>query len=398
MHKVASKELTTGEQLDLNPDDFKNYIAPLNNVTPEEIAQQFRIDVAEFIEHTFRPGTNQSLLIVGKKAGHLFQSFFRRFFEKGYGLTTIKNLKDNAFWTSGDIPKTVSLLTDCINSGNEILTIAKHVKFEGCKIDKIYSYASKIEGLAKLKKEEMIAGTPIISAHELEQNQSEIFLRRLQAYYQSWLEPVDIDHSYDIYRLPFNLTHDVFRSIIDSGCQNASGRSDIHFEPDENLYLPSNMTSMSMDLGDITVLKNIEFGNRLELLASKVEFDFPQLRAKAQFDTSGTQFCLMGCFPQVNLSPWVLGSQRNCSIRRDTKCYHDIIKSRIPIERRWKLVCPLCIENFVARLILDQIEKDMTTLFPTTKTGDNKPGEGAISVQKYNPIERQYSWQRVTPS
>jgi hypothetical protein len=151
------------------------------------------------------------------------------------------------------------------------------------------------------------------------------------------------------------------------------------------------MTSMSMDLGDIPALKNIEFGNKLEPLASKVEFDFLQLRVKARFDVSGTQFCLMGCFPPVNLSPWVLGSERNCSIKKDTKCYHEIITSRIPIGQRWKLVCPLCIENFVARLTLDQIEKDMTTLFPTTKTGNNKPREDAISVQKYNPIERLYS-------
>lgn len=381
--------------MDLNPDDFKNYIAPLNNLTTEEIIQQFRIDLAEFTEHTFEPGTNQSLLIVGRKAGHLFQSFFRRLLEKGYSLIFIRNLKDDAFWTSGKIPKTVSLLTDCINSGNEILTIAKYVKSKGCKIDKIYSYASKTDGLVRLKKEKTIAEVTIISAHELEQNKSESFLRRLQAYYQSWLEPMDIDHSYDTYRLPFHLTFDVFRSIIDSGCQNALGRSDIHFEPDKNLYLPSNMTSMSMDLGDIVALKSIEFGDKLEPLASKVEFDFPQLRVKAQFDTSGTQFCLMGCFPPVNLSRWVLGSKRNCRIKKDTKCYHDIIKSRIPIERRWKLVCPLCIENFVARLILDQIEKDMTTLFPTTKTGDNKPGEDAISVQKYNPIERPYTWQSV---
>lgn len=384
--------------MDLNPNDFKNYVALLNGVAPEEIIQQFRVAIADFTERTLESGKNQSLLIVGRKAAHLFQTVFRRLLEKGYSLTFIRNLKNNAFWTSGDIPKTVSLLTDCINSGDEILNVAEFVNFEGCNIDKVFSYASKIDGLARLKREEPTAQLTIVSAHELDQSNSEGFFRRLQAYYQSWLEPMDADHSYDAYRLPFPLNPENFLSIIDSGCQNALGRSDIHFCRDDDLYLPSNMMSMSMDLGDIAQIRNAEILTRIQPLLARIKFDFPQLRVKVQFDPSGTQFCIIGCFSPVELPSWVFGSKECCSFTKETRCYHDIIRSEIPVEDRWVLVCPLCVENYVARLILDQVEKHVTTLFPTTETKDIKLGANAISVQKYNPIERPYLWRNVEPT
>jgi hypothetical protein len=51
----------------------------------------------------------------------------------------------------------------------------------------------------------------------------------------------------------------------------------------------------------------------------------------------------------------------------------------MPLERRWKMLCPLCVENYIERSVLDKINEVIAPILSE---------KGGLTVQKNNPVQR----------
>jgi hypothetical protein len=87
----------------------------------------------------------------------------------------------------------------------------------------------------------------------------------------------------------------------------------------------------------------------------------------------------MACFPVKSLKRKATDPVKGCDFCKLSQCYIKLVKCQISKALRWKLLCPLCIENYVERSILNKINAFVTESFID---------KGKYTVQRYDPLER----------
>jgi len=291
------------------PTNFDEYTASLKEHKPEDIKKQTLVELASFIEKQIKVESNQTLLIVGRKAGLLFQPFLSRLIDKGYSPTLIRRL-NGAFWTKGIVSKHVSLLADCINTGEEILYVVKNMLGTGHFVDKIYCYASNGNTITELKKDETFAKIPLLIEHILNSTESQDFFKRIQVYYQSLLDPIDSDHAYDIYHIGVSLNSRYIQKVVGAACQKVLGKKNFEFQEDQGLYLPKNVKSFSLDLSDIRS-DCTKLSAKAQDFVDLLDFYYPFIRLKICSEIDYTRFSIMSCFPIESIGHGMIKANKN---------------------------------------------------------------------------------------
>jgi hypothetical protein len=357
---------------------FDEFIKELKKTSPEEIIQWTKDDVKAFVENSIKPEFNQTLLVIEKKAKLLFEPSMHRFMEKGFSPAFIRACHE-VVWIRGSIGNKISIIADCINTGDEIILVADHITLMGCTIDKIYCYVFNEEATKKLKANKSTKNVPIVSAHNLKLGDSTDIFGKLRILYISLPDPMDIDHSYDIYRGDFSLKPPELKNVLETCCREALGIEDLSFQDDEHLILPKRMQSMRMDIKNPRII-NAGSNSRLRKMLDSIDFDYANLKLKAFYEDSRLQFSLIGCFPLRNLHKKETYPQDGCQFFEKNQCYINIIQCRISKVLRWKIICPLCIANYVERIILNQISARFIA---------SLKDKGPVIVEKHDPVERQ---------
>ena len=245
-------------------------------------------------------------------------------------------------------------------------------------IDRVYCYALNSDAVDKLKSDPITSNIPIISAHTLTNTKSKDFFKNVQVYYRSRLPPIDSDHAYDIYRLGVTCNPKMIHEVVESGVQIVLGIKN-RFYYDQNSWLPKGMTSMNLDVSNIDS-NTTTLSPKVKDLLDIIEYDFPYFRLKIVCEKAGMRFSLMGCFPIRKLTGRDVKRDGACDICGNSGCYTQLIRSNLPRRQHWKLLCPLCIENYVERSILNKISGYITKVLALKQL--------PFSMQRFDPIER----------
>jgi hypothetical protein len=365
---------------------FDEYIKHLKQQKAEEIIQQIKDDVKAFVEREIKadkPDTKETMLIIEKKAKLLFEPSLGRIIEKGYSPAYVRACHDITF-TRGTLTPTMSLLADCINTGDEIKKIVKGRAANNQTINRIYCYILNNEGLEKLRADPATEKIPIIYGHILKNgeaakiiNTSDDIFGKLKILYNSLPDPMDIDHCYDVYHGNSSLSFTDLKTRLEQCCQNAFGIADLTFSDDDFMIVPKGMHSMRMNLNP----KSIGCPNptTLMLLQTK-KFDHANLKLKTYHQEGRLQFSLIGCFPLGELRRKDVNPNHGCPVCEEQKCYQYLTKFQKTVSKdlRWKSMCPLCIANYVERTLLNEVSKSFLASL------DGKQ----MIVEGHDPLER----------
>ncbi|MGO8805644.1 MAG: hypothetical protein ACLQO7_03425 [Candidatus Bathyarchaeia archaeon] len=363
------------------PTSIEDFKAPLKGLNPDVICEEIKANVSAFIEKEIKAKSNETLLLLGRKSSLLFQTVYQRASEKGYSVAILRRLND-ANWTKGVVTENVSLLADCINTGDEVRYAVKDTLKKGRKINGIYCYACNSETLEKLKADQTFKDIPINVAFVLESNNSQDFFRKVQVYYQSLLHPIDSDHAYDIYQPGSTLGPKVIQKIVQLACREILGAPELYFDDDPTLFLPKNMSSMSLDISSFDSNKST-LSSKMKDFMDLLDFDYPFIKLKTQAEKGRTRFSIMSCFPLASLDITTLKNKKDCIVVGKAQCFSEIVTCNLSRETKDTVLCPLCVANYVERSLLNQISSYVISHIPPWK------GIFGIIPQKYDPIERQ---------
>jgi hypothetical protein len=365
------------------PRDIDQYKAPLKGLSAEDIVQQISVNVGNFIERQLDTESERTILFLGRKARLLFQPYLDTLIYKGYSPAYIRKL-DHSSWTTGGILKHVSFLADCINTGEETIHACKVMAKRNRLVDKIYCYALNTKALNELNSNRLTSKIPIIVAHSLDDAEFRDFFKRIQVYYQSLVEPLDSDHAYDIYSISSYLTQNEVERIIEAAIRTVLGKEKIGFVDDpcnSILCLPNNMENLFFNILDDIDSNHTSLSPAAKDLIDLAEFENRYFQLKIIHKEALTKFSIMSCFTVNSLerTKSLLEHENGCMACASSKCYLEIVTSDLPVTENQAKLCPLCIENFVERSILDRISEFARYFFAA---------KGFVSVHKHDPIER----------
>jgi hypothetical protein len=219
----------------------------------------------------------------------------------------------------------------------------------------------------------------LVVRNRIESGDPNNFSRRLQAYYQSLLDPIDIDNAYDIYQVGATIAPSEIKELVEAACQQVLGNS-LQFDNNDHTYLPENMQSMGLDVKGLGSINDEPLRRKVNYLLSKIEFDYPHVTLKTLSEKGGSKFSVDCCFPITPLHRNSLKPEKGCNICQPNQCYIKLFQSDVQMKRLWKILCPLCIENYVERSVLNKI--NMVIEPELSKKGN-------VTVQKNNPVYRE---------
>ncbi|MCL2135815.1 MAG: hypothetical protein FWH37_09800 [Candidatus Bathyarchaeota archaeon] len=136
---------------------------------------------------------------MGRKARHLFHQSISRLIEKSQGIHFINVRKDGIIEPLGNtVHQKITLLTDSINKGDEIEKIVNILKNHyKCKVNKIFCYVANTQGVDNLLSKKIVTNEQIIALHRVSHSEYEQISKRLGVYYQSRIEPMDVEHVFE---------------------------------------------------------------------------------------------------------------------------------------------------------------------------------------------------------
>jgi hypothetical protein len=364
------------------PTNFTIYKESIG-MSPEQIIEHTNINVGNFIEKQVETANpHRTLLIVGRKARLLYKRHLDRLVYKGFSPAYVRRLKDT-IWFDGNISKQVTILVDCINTGEEATFMVNTMREAECEVDKIYCYAADESGLLAIKKS---TDVKVVVAHIINHKDSQKFFRRVQGYYQCLVDPLDGDHAHDVYTVGSYLTPRQVKRVFELNIQRIIGLKNLAFTDDPVnpcLCLPINgMENEILELGEIEI-NNTRLPPSTKDLLSLTPFIYPSFQLKMRFGEAATKFCIMPCFPidelydKPNEPP--NDPLEGCKVVDAKKCYHKLVKTNRDYKDLWPLLCPLCIENVVERSILNEIRTSAERAFQRL---------GEVAIESHDPILR----------
>ena len=371
------------------PVDYRTYFGDLLKDS-DSIVTQIRDDIEHLVEDDLLKEEPTDVLFVERKGLHLFYHTFNRLMEAGFSLGRVR------FFKVGECPlllvnprfgvlEDVVICTDAINTGDEILTLLQAFRAHDVSIRKIFCYYANSNSLSKLLSQKLVRSDQIIYAHRVLQGESYSNLaKRLSIYFQSRIEPMDMDHVYDLFTLKtrFKRISDL-RSILNSSASSFFGEG-VEFERDD--LAPKNVVGFSLEYPVDGSWNDLGFclpPTLIEEVEKFCDVSFLELRVKFERRGSPQNFTIMG-YSQVEDVDAPGLSKVKCPIKSvggDT-CLKDKIfynKDAVSDEEVVSRICTLCIENYSSSLALDMFENELISEF-------RRKGFQPTKRRRYHPI------------
>jgi hypothetical protein len=120
-----------------------------------------------------------------------------------------------------------------------------------------------------------------------------------------------------------------------------------------------------------------ELIKQLEPLMELAYVEYPNIWVKALFETARLDFTIMGWCPPILRAGAI--DIKDCKTKRITgRCYLDLVDcTDVEKEKAYQILCPQCLENYISRSIINQIDKIIRKSI----------GDSNVSVSRFNPIE-----------
>ncbi|MDR1993947.1 MAG: hypothetical protein LBQ98_10750 [Nitrososphaerota archaeon] len=352
------------------PKNIKEYLGNLAQDKPEKVISEIQVDLETFIDKIIKEDL-QDLYIVGRKARHLFHQSISRLIEKSQGIHFINVRKDGIIEPLGDkVHQEIALLTDSINKGDEIEKIVNILKNHyGCKVNKIFCYVANTQGIDNLLSKKIVTNEQVIVLHKVSHSEYEQISKRLGVYYQSRIEPMDVEHVFERHSFSIKISgEELFQFFEDAtktglNCTNGKYNKAVDI-PDKNddenniLHAPKNIKDYSLDCVDCstnefacTDKKNISFPN--------VKPEYVVIRLKSELKETGTIICLMVTCPPDPESFSIENIQtKKCKHNKDCQIQQIIYdKSGFNENNIMTIICPHCIEKRLSEPILQRVMK-----------------------------------------
>jgi len=211
------------------------------------------------------------VLMMGRKANLLFHQVAPQIISSGKVVTLVDSLSGaRLFFTKARYGKFM-IAADSIRTGNELDGFFKSWKEEdktGAKeVVKVVCYVGYQEGLQRLEKN----GLSVISLHPCKTIEEYVLnTKKLQIYYQSQIQPVEIDLPYDTYTIKYikkrKLLNILKRALHATFCDRAKIQTDKIRSVQDIVQISSRCNL----LHDCECLKRFLVFNRLRELGSSV--------------------------------------------------------------------------------------------------------------------------------
>lgn len=354
------------------PVNYRTYFGDLLK-NSDSIVTQIRDDVERLVEDYLLKEEPTNVLFVERKGLHLFHHTFNRLMEAGFSLGRVR------FFKLGKHPlllvkprfevlENVIICTDAINTGNEILTLLKTFQARDVSVKKVFCYYANSSSLSKLISQEFVGSDQIVYAHGVLEGESYSDLaKRLSIYFQSRIEPMDMDHVYDLFTLKprFKRISDL-QDILNSSASLFFGEG-VEFERDD--LAPKNVVGFSLEYPTDGSWNDLGFCLPPVLIKGVEKFcdiSFLELRVKFERRRSPQNFTIMG-YSQVEDVNTLGLSKVECPIESmNGTCLKNKIfynKDAVSDEEIASRICTLCIENYSSSLALDKFENELISEF-----------------------------------
>lgn len=356
------------------PLNIKEYIGSVYNEAPAEIISKIRVDLEPFI-HEIVKNDSHELYLVGRKSRHLFHALITsRLMEVHQGINFLNVLTGKVngvrvcIVDCRELPKEISLLADSIDEGEEKEDIINALKLQDCRVSKIFCYVANQKGIDYLTSNKIMSRDQIISVRTLSPEDYRSFNNRLETYYQSRIEPMDKDHSFETFSSTKKITaqklNEFFKESVTKGLKCSGGefnQAKLLNDKEENenlLFVPDTITNYNFDcykFHECTGTSTCK--SKLKKIWKNGEPEYVQVRLKAELKETESVICIMVFCPlrpemfslkDMNPAKCILNS--NCMLK-DIK-YN---KTRFNKKDIMCLVCPQCIENIFSHQIIDMI-------------------------------------------
>lgn len=362
------------------PTSLAEYLGELHTQSPEAIVSQIRVDLESLIDRMVAEKT-KALFVVGRKSRHLFHPLTSRLLEEGFSINFLNVMagkiddKRLFYFTipNGGISNEISLLADSINEGYEKAGIIENLRNDDIEVKRLYCYVVNERGLDFLKSEEIFDTRNVFSIHTLPPSQYELFYKRLQIYYQSRVEPMDVDHEFDIFSVAEKIEgsdlYDKFKDCIRKSLKCDKGsfsrgkvmKARVKGKDDVNanfLFVPANIVNYNFECYEYNQCKD-RFESKIQSTLKDLGLEYLQIRLKAELAETESTISLMAFCPPVNidLNSLIVGGNCRPFIK---KCRLDsgIFGEDVSREEVATIVCPQCLENSISREILQRLEEN----------------------------------------
>ncbi len=281
------------------PVNSKTYFGDLLK-NSDSIVTQIREDVERLVEDKLIKEGPTNVLFVERKGLHLYLHTLPRLVEEGFSPGRIRLFKIGKYPLLLVNPRfghleNVIICTDAINTGNEISTILQAFQTHDVSVKKVFCYYANSSILSKLS-QEFVGGDQVVYAHRVLENEnySDLF-KKLSIYFQSRIEPMDMDHVYDLLTLRprFKRISDL-QDVLNSSAFSFFGEA-VEFERDD--LVPKNVVGFSLDFPLGGSWNNLGFclpPTIIEEIKKFCEACFLELRVKFERREAPLNFTIMG--------------------------------------------------------------------------------------------------------
>ncbi|MGE5556723.1 MAG: hypothetical protein ACM3UY_10790 [Methanocella sp.] len=356
-----------------SPKNIKEYIGDLYKEPPAEVISKIRVDLEPFIGKIIKSDSHE-LYLVGRKSRHLFHPLITsRLVEQSPGihfLNVLMGIKNGSrvciIDSPGRVPKEISLLADSIDEGEEKEVLVNILKKYDCNISKIFCYVANQQGIDYLVAKNVFTRDQIIALHTIPKAEYRLFNNRLETYYQSRIEPMDIDHAFDIYSFATKISSEDLFLFFKTAVQEAlkCGKGD--FSEAEKLtekdvannilFVPDEIKNFNFDCYDFSGC-NAFCKAMVPRLLTGAEVEYVQIRLKAELKDTESTICLM-VFCPLNPQSFSLETIKANKCLGSPSCpVQDVAydNTRFTQDEIMDIKCPQCIENRLSGAILQKV-------------------------------------------
>jgi HD superfamily phosphohydrolase YqeK len=359
------------------PKNIKEYIGDLHSKKPEEVISEIRVDLESFIDKIMECNLHD-LYLVGRKSRHLFHPLISsRLVEKSSGIHFlnvrggIKNGTTVCLIDSpGGVPSEICLLADSIDEGKEKEEIVNILRKQcGCNVTKIFCYVANQQGINYLISKNIFTEDQIIAFHTIPNSEYRHFNNRLEMYYQSRIEPMDVDHVFKVCSFATKISNENLFRLFKNATKTVLGCSIDGFseakEIDEQnveyniLFVPSTIKNYNFDCFDFSSCRLFCRAEMSKNFTSTA-VEYVQIRLKAELKETETTLCLMVLCPPDPAS-FSIDTIKTSNCMNTTGCpvqrsVYD--RSELSQDETMMIVCPQCIEKQLSDIILESVMKE----------------------------------------
>jgi hypothetical protein len=367
------------------PRNIKEYIGGLSDESPDAVISKIKVELEPFIDKVVNSGLTD-LYLVGRKSRHLFHAALtsRKLVENNIGIHflnistgKVHGGKVCVIYTNGPFPKEISLLADSVDAGEEKEEIINIMKSNGTKIKKLFCFIAKKDGITYLTTKGILSADQIIAQQTLSSEEYSLFNNRLEAYYQSRIEPMDIDHQFLIRSAAKKISKATLRLIFkeairstltcEKGVFSEAVKVTDNDEPANILFVPDSIVNFNFEcyehLSEPATPNNCTLSKLKDV--DKLSIEYIQVRLKAKLTETMSTISVMAFCPLDPKSTAFDTLKTGKCFFAQPKC---ILRTFIYDKTQFKknevmsITCPQCVENRISSSIVEKVIKEIMRL------------------------------------